>query len=141
LMSDGTVKSWGANTSGQLGDGTWEGRPRPVSVKGIEPVKAIYAAYYHSLAILHDNTVWAWGKNDAGQLGDGSFNINKPTPVFVSGLVNVISIAGGKSHSMALKKNGTVWTWGYNDKGQLGIGSTESKYHPVQLESLSDIIA
>ncbi|MBF0450343.1 MAG: cadherin domain-containing protein [Candidatus Magnetomorum sp.] len=141
LMSDGTVKAWGANTSGQLGDGTWEGRLRPVNVKGIEPVKAVFAGYYHSMAILHDDTVWAWGKNDAGQLGDGSYNIDKPTPVFVSGLVNVISVAGGKAHSMALKKNGTVWTWGHNGKGQLGIGSTENKYHPVQLDSLSDIIA
>ena len=141
LMSDGSIKSWGANTSGQLGDGTWENRLRPVNVKGIEPAKTITAGYYHSLAILHDDTVWAWGKNDSGQLGDGSYNIDRPTPVFVSGLVNVVSIAAGKSHSMALKKNGTVWTWGQNDKGQLGIGSTENKHHPVQLENLSDIIA
>jgi len=141
LLYNGDVKIWGSNSYGQLGDGTLTERYRPVAVNNLENVKDISAGYNHSLAILYDNTVMAWGQNNAGQIGDNTSNNKKLTPVKVSDLVNVISLAAGKEHSMALKKNGTVWTWGSNDKGQLGIGSTQNKNHPVIIETLSDIVA
>jgi alpha-tubulin suppressor-like RCC1 family protein len=141
LLHDGALKVWGSNSYGQLGDGTLTERYRPVAVNSLENVKGIAAGYNHSLAILDDHTVMAWGQNNAGQIGDNTSNNKKLTAVKVSDLVNVISLAAGKEHSMALKKNGTVWTWGSNDKGQLGTGSTQNQNHPVLIETLSDIIA
>jgi alpha-tubulin suppressor-like RCC1 family protein/ABC-type uncharacterized transport system auxiliary subunit len=141
LLHDGNVKVWGSNSYGQLGDGTLTERYRPVAVNNLENVKGICAGYNHSLAILDDHSVMAWGQNNAGQVGDNTSNNKKLTPVKVSDLVNVIALAAGKEHSLALKKNGTVWTWGSNDKGQLGTGNTQNQNHPVLLEPLSDIIA
>jgi alpha-tubulin suppressor-like RCC1 family protein len=141
LLYDGSVKVWGNNSYGQLGDGTQDERHRPVSVINLENIKSIAAGHNHSLAILNDNTVKAWGQNNAGQVGDNTFNNQKLTPVKVSDLVNVISLSAGKEHSMALKKNGTVWTWGANVKGQLGIGTTQNQNHPILVEPLSDIVA
>jgi len=141
LLHNGDVKAWGSNSYGQLGDGTSNQRYQPAPVNNLEKIKAIAAGYNHSLAILEDNTVMAWGNNNAGQVGDYSDGNNKFIPVKVSHLVNVVSIAAGKEHSMALKKNGTVWAWGSNDKGQLGIGSTINQNHPVQIETLDDIDA
>jgi tripartite motif-containing protein 71 len=65
-------------------------------------------------------SVWTWGNNDVGQLGSGNY-ANSPIPVQVSGLGNVIAIAGGSSHTIALKSDGTVTAWGYNGFGQCNV--------------------
>ncbi|MEK7309400.1 MAG: RCC1 repeat-containing protein, partial [Planctomycetota bacterium] len=76
--------------------------------------------------------------NNYGQLGNNS-TTNSPTPVQVSGLTGVTKIASGYSHSLALKSDGTVWTWGYNLYGQLGDGSNIDKYTPVQVAGLTSV--
>ncbi|MFF3460788.1 RCC1 domain-containing protein, partial [Streptomyces sp. NPDC002730] len=70
LMKNGTVKAWGMNTNGQIGDGTNKERLSPVTVPGLTGVKAISAHGHHSMALLSDGTVRAWGWNDFGQLCD-----------------------------------------------------------------------
>ncbi|MBO9600231.1 MAG: hypothetical protein J7559_20740 [Cohnella sp.] len=80
----------------------------------------------HALAVLDNGTVMAWGDNKYGQLGNGSNDNTNPTPSLVQGLTDVIDVAGGMGHSLALKKDGTVWAWGANHDGQLGNG-TKSK--------------
>ena len=69
LKSDGTVWTWGSNTFGELGDGTFTIRPSPVLVSGLSCVTAIAASGSHGLAVRCDGTVWAWGANHVGQLG------------------------------------------------------------------------
>ena len=71
------------------------------------------------------------GGNEYGQLGDGT-NTDSTAPVQVSGLKNVIAIAGGGYHSLALKSDGTIWAWGKNEYGQLGDGSTTNSAIPVR---------
>ncbi|WP_068468393.1 PKD-like domain-containing protein [Candidatus Protochlamydia phocaeensis] len=89
----------------------------------------------HSLALRNDGTVWAWGRNFNGQLGDGT-TLDSSLPVQVGGgtpLTGVIAIAGGGSHSLALKNDGTVWAWGNNGNGELGDGTSIDSPIPVQV--------
>jgi len=153
LKNDGTVWAWGNNDYGQLGNGTTSGSSTtttgdsnttnrsPAQVSGLNDVIAISAGSSHSLALKSDGTVWAWGSNNVGQLGDGT-TTDRNRPVQVSGLTNVIAITGGcESHSLALKSDGTVWAWGYNNFGQLGDGTTTNRSTPVQVSGLSGISA
>ena len=151
LRSDGTVWCWGENRSGAVGDGTTTQRTSPVQVKGLRDVMLIAAGGYHNLAVKLDGTVWAWGNNGYyGQCGDGT-TINRLTPVQVTGLTNVVGISAGTYHSVAVKLDGTVWTWGFNAYGILGNGTagvlgdansyfTASSTVPVQVPGLTGIV-
>jgi len=128
----GIVWTWGSNSNGQLGNGSTTDSNVPVHVIGLSGVVAVAGGQAHSLALKSDGTVWAWGSNFYGQLGNGS-NTDSHVPVQVSnlcanlcGLTNVIAIAADGNHSLALKKDGTVWAWGNNVNGQLGNGTFAS---------------
>jgi len=143
LMEDGTVWSWGYNGFEQLGDGSSQNRAVPVQVKGgesgedfLSEIKFITAGDTHAIAIKENGTVWAWGNNNSGQLGDGT-TIRRSTPVQVRGgnsgeeyLSDIISVSAGNVHSIALKDNKNVYTWGGNKYGQLGDGSNTNKNTP-----------
>ncbi len=121
LKSDGTVLAWGRDNAGQLGnDLALEDKPKPVSVSGLTNIIAISAGYAHSLALKSNGTVYAWGDDADGQLGDDPVLLEQPVPVLVSGVNNVVAIAAGGSHSLALKSDGTVLAWGNDASGQLG---------------------
>ncbi len=133
MKSDGTVWDWGANSEGELGNGTTNDADLPLQVLGpngvgyLAPVAAIQGGELHNTALKANGTVWAWGGNKYGQLGDGSTNWGTPaslstTPVQVHDLTNVRSLGGRGYHTLALKTDGTVWAWGRNDYGELGIG-------------------
>jgi len=138
LKSDGTVWAWGNNKYGQIGNTQ---SSTPVQVSGLTDVATIAAGGNHNLALKKDGTVWAWGYNYSGQLGDGSYGngANKYIPVKVSGLTDIIAIASGNEHSLAVKKDGTVWAWGYNGNGQLGINSTSNSSTPIKVNNLVNI--
>lgn len=123
VRGDGTVWAWGFNTSGQLGDGTYTLRRTPGQVSGPSGVIALAAGPAHSLAVSGDGTVWSWGDNWRGQLGDGKVSVPRATPLQVAGLSNVLSVAAGEHHSLAVRDDGTVWAWGDNRSGQLGDGA------------------
>jgi alpha-tubulin suppressor-like RCC1 family protein len=135
-----TAVGWGANDSGQVGDGTTTNAPAPVPVSGLTGVTAVAAGYLHSLALRNDGTVWAWGGNGEGQLGDGT-TTQRSTPVQVNGLTGVTAIAAGGSHSLAVRSDGAVWAWGYNGSGQLGNGTTANALNPIQVSGLTGVTA
>lgn len=138
LRVDGEVWAWGANASGQVGDGTTENRSTPVRVAGLGDVTAIAAGAEHSLALKADGTVWAWGANAAGQLGDGTTALSS-VPVQVTGLAGsvVTAVSGGAGHSLALADDGTVWSWGDNAAAQLGDGTTTDRTAAVAVTGLA----
>jgi alpha-tubulin suppressor-like RCC1 family protein len=158
LKSDGTVWAFGNNSAGQLGNNSQTASPTFVQVKGVAGsgfltgVSAIAAGGSHSLALKSNGTVFSWGSNTAGQLGvaNGKKGISlSKTPVQVKdpadstgNLTAVISVAAGKSHSVALKSAGSVWTWGDNTSGQLGNNnsSVTSSYSPVAVFGLSGMV-
>jgi len=124
LLSNGVVRAWGLNNGGQLGDGTTINRSTNVLVTNLTSVVAIAAGTSHSLALLSNGTVMAWGTNNFGQLGDGTTNQYRLTPVLVTNLSNVVAIAAGSEHSVALESNGTVVIWGCTNYGMGGFSST-----------------
>jgi alpha-tubulin suppressor-like RCC1 family protein len=94
---------------------------------------------HHVLYVGKDGTVWAWGRNEEGQLGTGKTSEVELKPVKVQGLTDVVEVAAGWRHSLALRRDGTVWAWGNNDHGQLGITPNPLVPHPVR--GLTDVVA
>jgi alpha-tubulin suppressor-like RCC1 family protein len=139
LKNDGTVRAWGWNTLGQLGNGTNTDSNIPVTVSSLTGVSAIAAGNVTSLALKNDGTVRAWGYNGQGQLGNGN-NTDSNVPISVSSLTGITAISAGSSHSLALKNDGTVRAWGQNLYGQLGNGSNTDSNVPVQVTGLAGII-
>ena len=140
LMADGTVKAWGLNGWGELGDGTTTDKSIPVAVSGISSAVAVTAGNVHSLALLADGTVRAWGGNDHGQLGDGTTAL-RSTPVAVTGISNAVAVAAGELHSLALLADGTVRAWGYNSFGEIGDETTTNRWSPVQVVNITNAVA
>src|SRR2546425_7459811 len=149
LLGDGTVRCWGRNVDGQLGDGTTAplncspgscGSSTPVQVIGITSAAAVIAGGYHTCALLADGTAWCWGRSDDGQLGNGA-RASATTPVPVTNLTGVTAMTAGFYHTCALLPNGTVWCWGRNDDGQLGDGTTMRRPAPVQAAGITGALA
>ncbi len=136
LTRDGMIWTWGENKVSQLGDGTNTTSHRPVRVAGVDNVVAIAAGYLHTVALRRDGTVWTWGWNDSGQLGEPLSLTDRNTPGLVAGLTDVVAIAAGTTHSLAVKRDGTIWAWGSNRSGQLGDGTTSDRVTPVQVRGL-----
>jgi alpha-tubulin suppressor-like RCC1 family protein len=121
VIVDGTIRCWGRNDQGQLGDGTKIDRSTPVQVIPIENAVGIGTGANHACAVLADTTARCWGRGNSGQLGDGHWQ-NRLTPVAVSNLSGVVSVAPGGLNTCALLDGGTVSCWGNNGGGQLGQG-------------------
>jgi alpha-tubulin suppressor-like RCC1 family protein len=130
----------GRNDVGQLGTGSTVQQNTLTSVSSVTSILAVASGPYgnHSLLLKADGSVWACGYNASGQLGQGT-TTNSTIPVKVKGpggvgyLSNIIAIAAGDNHSLALAADGTIYAWGYNGYGQLGLGDTANRLYPVQL--------
>jgi len=128
------IWAWGINNSGQLGNNSTISSRTPVSVLGATKTFCkISAGNNHFVAIDKNGRVWAWGLNSFGQLGI-NVTTSRMTPVSVLGVIKTFcQIAGGGSHTVAIDKNGQVWSWGFNGSGQLGNNSTVSARTPVSI--------
>ncbi|MFF5206379.1 RCC1 domain-containing protein [Streptosporangium sp. NPDC000396] len=148
LLADGTVRTWGDNGDGQLGDNnTPIDSSVPVQVVGtggtgvLSGVQRIAGGNNHSLALLNNGTVRSWGDDSSGQLGNGLPLADSPFPVTVLGtggpgiLSGVFAIAAGRDHNLALASNQSVQTWGENSNGQLGNGSTTDSPFPIGIRT------
>ncbi len=148
LDNTGKVWAWGYdNFYGQVGDdAALVDQPMPVAVASITNITAIAAGSGHSLALDNTGNVWAWGYDAWGQLGNDILGTTQPMPVAVASITGITAIAAGGQHSLALKNDGTVWAWGYDQYGQLGDNASygtasDSKYTPVPVAGLTGIIA
>ena len=148
VKTDGTLWSWGFGVEGGLGQGNTTNRSSPVQVGALTNWSKVVAIPHAGLATKTDGTLWAWGRNNVGQLGQGNTTI-RSSPVQVGALTNWSKIAGSGSRYTAymsyiygffssIKTDGTLWSWGHNTYGQLGLGNTTSRSSPVQVGTLTD---
>jgi alpha-tubulin suppressor-like RCC1 family protein len=138
VLPDRTVKCWGLNENGQLGDGTVINRSKPAPVPGVSGVLEIVAGGRHNCVRTAGGAVSCWGWNERGQLGDGT-TIEHHEAVPVPGLAEVVQIAGGHWHTCVLLSDSTARCWGENSRGQLGDGTTTRRLTPTAVSSLSGV--
>jgi alpha-tubulin suppressor-like RCC1 family protein len=140
ISYDRLVRCWGANASGQLGDGTTTQHNAPVVVSGVTAdaiAVSVVSGGEHNCILTYDGLVKCWGRNAEGQLGDGT-TTQRNAAVNVSDMGAVISaIATGNSHTCALTTSGGVKCWGLNTSGQLGDNTTIQRNAPFDVVGLS----
>jgi alpha-tubulin suppressor-like RCC1 family protein len=145
LAADGTLWGWGANVVGQLGVPGPSSTLTPIpAAAGLSPVKQMAAGNGFALAVKADGTVWAWGDGGAGQLGmpgNFPFGPHSATPVEIPGLSDVVMVAAGAAHCLALASDGSVWAWGYNALGQLGSAPGSPNHVPAEVPGLNGVVA
>jgi alpha-tubulin suppressor-like RCC1 family protein len=133
IKTNGTLWGWGRNNRGQLGVGDTTDRGTPVQVGTETNWKQISSGNNHAASIKTDGSLWLWGRNDfGGALGDGT-RTDRNSPVqTVSGGYNWKLVSAGGYNTSAIKTDGTMWAWGYNDQGGVGDGTRIDKSSPVQ---------
>jgi alpha-tubulin suppressor-like RCC1 family protein len=148
VLGTGQLRCWGFNGTGQLGDGTTDGRVYPVAVSNgagtgpLRRVKAVAAGSGHTCALLRSGRVRCWGNNTDGQLGDGTRD-DRLRPVAVRGpngigqLEGVVEIDAGLQHTCARLGSGQVRCWGAGSNGALGYGGSVDRLVPVLVRSVS----
>jgi alpha-tubulin suppressor-like RCC1 family protein len=142
---DGSVRCWGENTSGQLGNNSTMPSMSPVSVVGLDHATVVTAGANHSCALRRDGNAWCWGKNYDGTLGNGTYT-DSSVPVRVADLSDAIGISAGNTHTCALSRSGRVWCWGYKGGGALGNGELPTGISaiankPVLVLNVTDAVA
>ena len=137
LREGGAISCWGANWSGQLGNG--ENRRLtissvPVQVSGITDATAIATGSSYSCALRESGTISCWGSNHHGKLGNGTTR-DSLVPVQVTGITDATAISAGGTHTCALRQDGTVLCWGHNSFGQLGNGQSGEVWYDISADS------
>jgi len=132
IKSDGTLWAWGRNNEGQLGDGTNSNKSVPTQIGVDTDWTEITTGERHCLAIKTNGTLWVWGANGNGQLGlaDNLFS-GKNIPTQVGTGSNWKLISAGRNFTLAIKNDGTIWSWGQNDFGQLGNGFSSGNFNDI----------
>jgi len=133
IKNNGTLWAWGSNNQRTLGDGTDTRRLDPFRI-GTDADWAYVSVGMHTLAVKTDGTLWAWGVNEVGRLGLGRDVSGRSTPAQVGTDSDWAFVVAGDGHSLAVKKDGSLWAWGDNRYGQLGL-SAGARFEPTEVQS------
>jgi len=138
MKSNGTLWGWGRNTYGELAQGDITHRSSPTQIETDTDWSKYVKGYNHALAIKTNGTLWSWGRNTYGQLGLDDIN-NRSAIVQIGSDTDWHSVSSSNGHHvLAIKTDGTLWTWGWNSNGQLGLNDITSRSSPVQIGSDTD---
>ncbi|MEK9702546.1 MAG: hypothetical protein VW829_11025, partial [Deltaproteobacteria bacterium] len=139
VLANGSVRCWGRNDYGQLGNGNLDNATTPQLVLNLSGIREVSAGSSHACALKDDGTGRCWGRNDFGQLGNGTPLDYSSSPVSVQNLSNTRQISSGADYACALHDNGSVSCWGKNTAGQLGDGTDNNSSSPVSVQNLSNV--
>ena len=133
VISGRTVRCWGANYHGELGNGSMDASNVPVTVLGLDDARSVALGPFQSVALAGSGVV-RWGLDwETQEYLTSSTRMN--------GLEDATALAAGSDYACALRATGTVWCWGKNDKGQLGDGTYEERVEPVEVVGLDEVVA
>jgi len=135
VKTGGTLWAFGDNDFGELGLGNTTDRSSPTQVGALTNWSKVATGRKHSAAIKTDGTLWTWGRNNYGQLGDSATPYYRSSPRQVGSGTNWSSVSGGTYFTVAVKTDGTLWSWGRNSSGELGLGNTTNYSSPKQIGS------
>ena len=137
--TDGTLWSWGRNNSGQLGLSNTTNYSSPKQIGALTTWSTVSGSASYSTAITTTGTLYVWGNNADGQLGLGNLTYYS-SPKQVGSLTNWYLMGKGSknnNYNVSIKTDGTLWSWGLNSNGQLGLGNTTPYSSPKQVGSLT----
>jgi alpha-tubulin suppressor-like RCC1 family protein len=146
VTTAGTLFTWGRNSpksfgltgGGQLGLGDTTDRSSPVQVGALTNWAQVATGTNHTACVTTAGTLFTWGNGALGQLGLGNTTATNSSPVQVGALTNWAQVAGGYGHTACVTTAGTLFTWGRNNYGNLGLGDTTDTSSPVQVGALTN---
>lgn len=140
ITTSNEADCWGGNYSGQLARGTSTSNTSLTEVPGISDVAGLGLGWYHSCALIENGDVYCWGQNDLRQLGRPEFtDLINQIPTRISALPEMVKIAAGPTHTCTVEESGSVWCWGDNSEGQVGVTGETVQDAPFKLPNLSNI--
>jgi alpha-tubulin suppressor-like RCC1 family protein len=132
--NDNTLWAWGYNVSGQLGLGDKVNRSSPIQVGTLKNWASASAGDDYTIAVKTDGTIWGWGSNTYRRAGiTGSGAASTSSPVQIGTETNWNKVFAGTNHSLGMKRDGSLWAWGRNNNGQLGLNDSVTRSSPVQV--------
>lgn len=139
--TNNSLWSWGRNLYGELGQNDTTNKSSPVQIGALTNWSKIVSGYRFCTAVKTDGTLWVWGINSLSGIGRGQLGLNNTTnyssPKQVGSLTDWADAFAGRGMSLAVKTNGTLWSWGFGSYGGLGQGNTTSLSSPVQVGALT----
>jgi alpha-tubulin suppressor-like RCC1 family protein len=139
IKTDGTMWSWGQGTGGILGLGNTTYYSSPKQIGALTTWASVSTCWYAASAVKTDGTLWTWGQNVGGCLGLGATTYVQPSPLQVGALTSWLKTsASGYAAFANVKTNGTLWTWGSNSNGKLGLGDVTNRSSPNQVGALTN---
>ncbi len=139
ILIDGTLWCWGGNVLGQLGNGTFEDSDVPVQVPGLTDVVDLNVWFGHVCALVGNGTLWCWGANQTGQTGSGLTGDFQPSPLKVIAVPGVIAFSSRDFHGCAIGQGESVWCWGNDLDGQVGVGRVLQMVPPGPVAGLGGV--
>jgi len=139
VKTDGTLWTWGLNGNGQLGLGNTTNYSSPMQIGALTAWSTVSEGAYNALAVKTNGTLWSWGSNYTGSLGLNDGITYRSSPTQVGALTTWLRVSASYDrHCGAIKTDGTLWTWGQNSYGRLGVGDTTNKSAPTQVGVLTN---
>lgn len=133
IRADGALFCWGVNVHGQLGVGDTVDRPSPVRVGDADDWTDVACGGLHTCGIRAGGTLYCWGSNPAGQLGIGDVFGDQPLPVPVGAPGGHARVVAQTRHTCVIRDDGSLWCWGDNSDGQIGVGDQTDRRSPQKI--------
>lgn len=140
IKTDGTLWAWGRNFYGQLGRNNVQYTSSPVQITSSSDWAMVAGTYHQTFAIKTNGALYAWGRDEDGMMAQNTLNVHRSSPTQVGALTNWATVlsCGGNAAMVAVKTDGTLWSWGSGSQGVQGSGSTIAKSSPVQVGALTN---